>query len=561
MNEEDVDGYIATFERLALVAGWHRDASGTVEFFRKGLTHSILRACLLRTTMPETMDEWQTAARAETQRARTLASCLPPRGPRKLLQTFYSHTAPTATSPQPVSDGAVPMDVDAISTTPRYNPRPTTPLNDADRAVCQREGRCFRCRQIGHRAALCPQRPNPAFPRIPAQVNAIAITPPAVSPVTQPVAQNAASAAMNHILGLNEQDQQAVINNLLLMGMGGFTPSIETPQINAISLTFAPSSDTSPPGITTQLDITPFATASPLAAARIVGAASSVEEPLPIPPPFLPDLASLSLTDSPPPRPPRSPRRPSSPAITPPPLPVVEDDNSPKGEVKTSSSASVFTAIIPINETSQHAAPTAPHKLIWPTPVLDESPPLTPSSRPARSPRRENRSIFISNAFERPRDPEEVAPQTPRLPVQHHRTNAADDAPSPQTANSDTTRPVATHDRDRQTHNPRCPQRDHGQNPEARRPRRTLWLQQIIHNPPPRPQYRPPPPLGNITEERADTDLELCEYRTIKDIVRDEQVKKGACVTITCHAIDSVLGFLALSLDSAVVYIEKHQPI
>ncbi|KAH9063700.1 hypothetical protein EDB83DRAFT_2519861 [Lactarius deliciosus] len=61
MSKDDTDGYIAMFERLAHVAEWHRNASGTVEFFHRGLTTDLLRACLHHTLMPETMDEWQTA--------------------------------------------------------------------------------------------------------------------------------------------------------------------------------------------------------------------------------------------------------------------------------------------------------------------------------------------------------------------------------------------------------------------------------------------------------------------------------------------------------------------
>ncbi|KAH8981475.1 hypothetical protein EDB86DRAFT_430169 [Lactarius hatsudake] len=485
MNEDDVDAYIATFERLALVAGWHRDASGTVEFFRKGLTHNILRACLLRTTMPETMTEWQDAARAETQRARTMASCLPPRrtGPQKFQSSFYSHAAPAPAPTIPVSDGVVPMDIDAVSTTPyKTNPR-LTPLSDTDRARYRKEGRCFRCRQVGHMAVQCPQQTNSVNSRPPLHTNELSTTPPQTTP--------SAITAMGHLLNLTEQDRQDVINNLLLMGMSGSAfRDADTPQINAIGLGFAP-----------------FTAVSPIATARDVDAVSIVEEPLPVPPPFLATLASLSLTDSPPPRPPRSPRRPCSPRIPPPSLPiVVEDDNTSGRGVKTSASLPVLDFEEPADISPRQTTPLTSRNMTLPTPALYESPQPIPPPRPTRSPLQ---PLFLVNAFERPRDPDEVIPQAPPRPTASRSAGGSRREDTRNTTQSGTD-PGNTRDPNRQ-------------NPEVRRPRRTLyatnndihtWLQQIVYNnPSPRPRVRPPPPLGYIAEERTDTDPELREYR------------------------------------------------
>ncbi|KAH8976452.1 hypothetical protein EDB86DRAFT_2840794 [Lactarius hatsudake] len=292
---------------------------------------------------------------------------------------------------------------------------------------------------------------------------------------------------MTHILGLNEQDQQTVINNLLLMGMGGFTPGtpgIATPQINAIGLYPAPSLDTPSRVNAMRLDLAP-----------------ETAVPTPTPSPFRADLASLSLTDSPPPRPPRSPRRPCSPRISPPSLPVVvEDDNASGRGVKTSTSLSVLDFAEPIAISSHQTTPLDQHNMTSPTPALCESPPLIPSSQLTRSPLRTFQPLFLVNAFERPREPDEVVPPRPHTPRSTEGTR-------------NTTQvvidPVSTRNRDRQ-------------NPDTRRPRRTLyatnndihrWLQQIVHDPPTRSRHRPPPPLGNITEEHTDTDPELCEYR------------------------------------------------
>jgi len=37
MQPGQLDKYILTFERLAGIAGWDKDAPGTIEFFKKGL--------------------------------------------------------------------------------------------------------------------------------------------------------------------------------------------------------------------------------------------------------------------------------------------------------------------------------------------------------------------------------------------------------------------------------------------------------------------------------------------------------------------------------------------
>ncbi|KAH8985845.1 hypothetical protein EDB86DRAFT_3083263 [Lactarius hatsudake] len=251
-------------------------------------------------------------------------------------------------------------------------------------------------------------------------------------------AQNAASAVMNHILGLDEHDRQSVINNLLLMGLSG-SPSVanDTPQINAIRLDFA------------HIITIPSTVPSPLF------------NPAPLPPPFVTSLASLPLSTAPLPRPPRSPRCPCSPRIVPPPLPVVEDDKSPRGGVKTSPLASVLALVKPTNESPHQVKPTIPCKHTLLALALNELPPQTtptPPPRPQRSPLRKYRPIFLPNVFKRPREPDKITPQAPRPPpmpwpmTQCRHTNAADTAPPQQLASSETTRPparpVVTHDHD-----------------------------------------------------------------------------------------------------------------
>lgn len=46
MRDLDIDSYTATFERLALAAGWEADAQGTIERYRQGLRENLHRSIL-----------------------------------------------------------------------------------------------------------------------------------------------------------------------------------------------------------------------------------------------------------------------------------------------------------------------------------------------------------------------------------------------------------------------------------------------------------------------------------------------------------------------------------
>ncbi|KAH9001969.1 hypothetical protein EDB86DRAFT_2827430 [Lactarius hatsudake] len=288
---------------------------------------------------------------------------------------------------------------------------------------------------------------------------------------------HAASTAMSHILSLDEQDRQLIINNLLLMGMGGLTSGNATPQINAIGL---------------GLDFAHIATVPSTIP-------SPLFDPIPLPPPFIASLASLS-----------------HPRITPPPLPVVEDDKSPRGGVKTSPLASVLGLL----------STTLPHKLAPLAQIEDKSLPQTPPPRPPCSPLCAYRPVFPVNALERPRDPDEVAPQMPRTSPSppttsaRHRANAAD-APPPthsmpqivdrqhhtSTARTPPPRIVTMHNHDRHIHETQGSHHQN-QNQNSTRDRICAWLQQVIPNPPSRTRPRPPPPpLRRIDEERVDPEL------------------------------------------------------
>ena len=153
----DIDTYIATFERLALAAGWALDAEGTIVRFREGLSKGIHSKALDRDKIPRTMDEWKAAARTEVARAKekynaglTNTQCRNQQN-HPYNTTHYQPRTSTQNNPNP---NIVPMDVDATTTT---NFKKLTP---EERIQLAKEGRCFRCRLQGHVARNCPKNTN-----------------------------------------------------------------------------------------------------------------------------------------------------------------------------------------------------------------------------------------------------------------------------------------------------------------------------------------------------------------------------------------------------------------
>jgi hypothetical protein len=62
MQGWDIDTYVATFNRLALAAGWALDNKGTIMRFREGLNKMVHSKALDRDKIPHTMDEWKATA-------------------------------------------------------------------------------------------------------------------------------------------------------------------------------------------------------------------------------------------------------------------------------------------------------------------------------------------------------------------------------------------------------------------------------------------------------------------------------------------------------------------
>ena len=62
MKENNLDGYIATFETLIKKAGRDRDEVGHVDVFKQGLKTWLLQKVMARRPLPYTLDQWQWTA-------------------------------------------------------------------------------------------------------------------------------------------------------------------------------------------------------------------------------------------------------------------------------------------------------------------------------------------------------------------------------------------------------------------------------------------------------------------------------------------------------------------
>ena len=153
----DIDTYIATFERLALTAGWALNTKGTIVRFREGISKGIHSKALDRDKIPCTMDEWKAAARTKVTRAKEKYNAGLMGTQHCNQQTCHYNTSQNQhrmTNQSNPNPNIVPIDVDATTTS---NFKKLTP---EERTQLAREGRCFRCRLQGHMACSCPKNTN-----------------------------------------------------------------------------------------------------------------------------------------------------------------------------------------------------------------------------------------------------------------------------------------------------------------------------------------------------------------------------------------------------------------
>ena len=156
MNGWDIDMYIATFDRLALAAGWDLDSEGTIAKFREGLSKGVHSKALDRDRILRTIDEWKAAARTEVARAKEKYNAGLTGNQRQNSPKSGTYQNPQSTPRTNTNNsGTVPMEVD--NATRQTNFKKLTP---EERAQLAKEGHCFRCRLQGHMACDCPKNSN-----------------------------------------------------------------------------------------------------------------------------------------------------------------------------------------------------------------------------------------------------------------------------------------------------------------------------------------------------------------------------------------------------------------
>jgi len=166
MQDNDVDGFITTFNHLVLAAGRSPNDLGTLDLFKRGLRRGIALKILNKENIPLTLDEWQEAARKEVLRSAEILASLgpaptnPPRsnapGPQRFApRPRFVPRFQTAPPPRPRNTGPVPMDVDAA--------RLGRPLTEAEKKKLQEEGKCFYCKERGHLSKGCLKKPKRPF--------------------------------------------------------------------------------------------------------------------------------------------------------------------------------------------------------------------------------------------------------------------------------------------------------------------------------------------------------------------------------------------------------------
>jgi len=127
MAGDEIEMYIATFENLVKRAKCNRESRSMMDYFLKGLPNDFWRSIMNWPAIPNTIDEWQSAARNEVE--------------KRNRKKFYL-SRPEGRDTNAAQFGATRL----------------TRLSKEERERYMDEGRCFECDEKGHLARNCPDK-------------------------------------------------------------------------------------------------------------------------------------------------------------------------------------------------------------------------------------------------------------------------------------------------------------------------------------------------------------------------------------------------------------------
>jgi hypothetical protein len=168
MQRNELDKYIATFNRLVEEAGFNKRDKGMIEMFKRGLNVGLKVSCIKRKPKPTTMDEWQEAAVEEQGDFLEVQHALgrnPYNVKGTILQNLKEGQKPTkfwkAKGPNAMEVDAVQTEgaeVNTFNTNKGINRKPRTPLTDEEKQALRVLKLCFYCRQSGHISENCDKK-------------------------------------------------------------------------------------------------------------------------------------------------------------------------------------------------------------------------------------------------------------------------------------------------------------------------------------------------------------------------------------------------------------------
>jgi Retrotransposon gag protein/Zinc knuckle len=173
MQGGNIDDYIATFNRLVVIAGFTATDSGVIQMFRKGLNGALLRQCIMHPSKKlVTLQDWQEEARTkqlawwEAQQA--TGANMSPRKQQLYQKLRIPFNRNQNHQPKWRDPDAMDVDetkvkepnIDAIRLGPNGQPQFSQKQKEALRTL----GACYRCGQLDHISTNCKRFPPPAKP-------------------------------------------------------------------------------------------------------------------------------------------------------------------------------------------------------------------------------------------------------------------------------------------------------------------------------------------------------------------------------------------------------------